>query len=101
MAILGVPFLRAYAAKFDRSSKTISLAKVPPGSTACSKCGPGLEASPAPRDDMVFNEQNAAAMQPARMKAKVPHLPLHKIRLPSWLNMLANHSADGGWHVKL
>lgn len=36
--ILGIPFLRAYMARFDRSNKTIGLAKVPVGSEYCSSC---------------------------------------------------------------
>jgi hypothetical protein len=36
--ILGIPFLRAYMARFDRSNKSIGLAKVPVGSEYCSSC---------------------------------------------------------------
>jgi len=37
--ILGMPFLRAYSARFDLSRKMIGLAKLPLGSNVCSSCG--------------------------------------------------------------
>lgn len=36
--ILGIPFLRAFVAKFDRSARTIGLAQVPLGSSFCASC---------------------------------------------------------------
>ena len=36
--ILGIPFLRAYMARFDRTKRTIGLAKVPVGSEYCASC---------------------------------------------------------------
>lgn len=37
--ILGIPWLRAFVAKFNRDSRTIGLASVPVGSTYCTSCG--------------------------------------------------------------
>ena len=36
--ILGIPFLRAFVSKFDRTARTVALAAVPVGSSYCSAC---------------------------------------------------------------
>lgn len=97
MAILGVPFMRAYAAKFDRAEKTITLAKVPADSKACSACSDGLTASPAPKTNQealdVFSA-DGTVMQPTRLRSTgIPHLPLREIQLPHWALKLANASS--------
>ena len=37
--IFGLPFLRRYAARFDRSAQTVALGEIPLGSSLCTHCG--------------------------------------------------------------
>jgi hypothetical protein len=79
MVILGIPFLRAYAAHLSRQGNgSISLSKVS-GSDMCTKCGVGSETTDV-----------ANALQPGGNATDVgasepPSIPLSKLHLPFWL----------------
>ena len=43
--IFGLPFLRRYAARFDRSAQTVALGEIPLGSSLCTHCGESHDAA--------------------------------------------------------
>jgi hypothetical protein len=83
MMILGVPFLRAFAAQFDRAKKTISLAQIPVGSQKCAGCSAEKEVpasgskSGAKADLLPFAGELTAS-------AQLPAVSLDKLRVPWW-----------------
>lgn len=94
MIILGVPFLRAFAAQFDRAKKTISLAKIPVGSQKCTACD--SKRADAPKEKAAPTETTHDLLPPVASGEKAaiatPKVSLDSIRLPWWAVRAAGNS---------
>lgn len=88
MIILGIPFLRAYAAKFDRSSKTIGLAELPMGASTCTTCAHGGAASVVRNADLKGSAVAHELLPPRPMSSggriSTPLMSMKNLRLPWW-----------------
>jgi len=100
--ILGLPFLRKYAGRFDRDSKTISLGSIPLGSSLCTHCGEthayAAQSSSALLAGSVSLAAAAGAMQPeaAPVQRQRPRLAPRSLRMPSWAHLV--HKDEDGQH---
>merc|ERR1719453_1179806 len=116
--ILGIPFLRAYAAKFNRAERKIALAAVPLGGDICTSCD-----SAAGLPTTSHSSQTAFSVltvsEPARGKPangirtllpneeisarnwpiKRPVLSMRHISLPTWIGGVAG-SPDESTHLR-
>lgn len=102
--IFGLPFLRRYAARFDRNSQTVGFGQIPLGSSLCTHCGE-THTSTTPsvlRGDSI---SLAAADSPGSLLPKAelglllkrerPVLKPQHLRLPSWLSRATRHPVTG------
>jgi len=94
--IFGLPFLRKYAARFDRTAQTVGLGEIPLGSSLCTHCGDS-HASSAPSALLAGSISLAASQQADAPAALIPEalqrrerpvLRRRHLRLPSWMHKL-------------
>merc|ERR1712054_85809 len=92
--IFGLPFLRRYAARFDRSAQTVGLGEIPLGSSLCTHCSDSHVAS-TPSALLAGSISLAAApvtaLQPKAevgliQSRKRPVLKRRHLRMPSWMH---------------
>jgi len=118
--IFGLPFLRRYAARFDRTAQTVALGEIPLGSSLCTHCGDSHGAS-APSALLAGSISLAAtpssqppADAPAGLgvlqpKADVglmlarerPVLRRKHLRMPSWMHRVTRHPVTGQHTISL
>lgn len=89
MAILGMPFLRAYASVFSRPAKTITLHPVPEGSNVCDGCTPSARSSFVSSDNfksLLPKADNAAFESAINAPTKLApaRVDRTKLRFPAW-----------------
>merc|ERR1719453_511838 len=102
--ILGIPFLRAYAAKFDRANRKIALAAIPLGGEVCTSCASTATEVPSssfahsqslhvltqgPRHTTniirtLLPEQRDESELP-KFASKRPRLSMRHLSLPTWV----------------
>ena len=92
LVILGMPFFREYAVRFDRPGRGMSVAKIPPGSNTCNACPAGstaVQTSPAatqaanallPSDPA---HQEAVYSEPT-LQSVYEGMLVGRLRLPFW-----------------
>jgi len=101
--ILGLPFLRKYAGRFDRDEKTISLGSIPLGSSLCTHCGETHAYAAQTSSALLAGSVSlaAGAMQPeaapAQAQRQRPRLAPRSLRMPSWAHLV--HKDQDGKHV--
>ncbi|KAL1523764.1 hypothetical protein AB1Y20_018689 [Prymnesium parvum] len=110
--IFGLPFLRRYAARFDRTAQTVSLGEIPLGSSLCTHCG-DTHASNTPSALLAgsISLAAAAAQHPGSLlpKAEVglllkrerPVIRPQHVRMPSWLSLTTRHPVTGAHTIAL
>ena len=92
--ILGLPFLRKYAAKFDRDEKTVSLGEIPLGSSLCTHCGETHSYAAQTSSAILAGSVSlaAGAMQPqpgpAVAQRQRPRLTPRYLRMPTWAHQV-------------
>jgi len=108
--IFGLPFLRRYAARFDRSAQTVGLGEIPLGSSICTHCGDTHTSSKA--SSLVAGSISLAAAPtvikgaaPTSLQPKAetgliltrerPVLRRKHIRMPSWMQHVTRHPVTG------
>lgn len=101
LAILGMPFLRAYSASFDRRDRTVGLSKLELGSKVCTGCAHhGMGASSVHK-----KHAETSALLPTGLRNKVmlppqgkghqdglqlPKLSVDRLMVPHWAVTAAN-----------
>jgi len=111
--IFGLPFLRTYAAGFDRSAHTVSLGQIPLGSSLCTHCGsshaPGVSTLIAdpPTGAISLAAGVPHSLQPEKESQLLvqtprerPTLKARHIRTPTWLHRVQKDS-QGRWTLSL
>eukprot|EP00966_Prymnesium_polylepis_P274840 6350284-Prymnesium_polylepis.1 len=109
--IFGLPFLRRYAARFDRNNQTVALGEIPLGSSLCTHCGdsheseaasallsgqaeqlssPAAHARPSKFNDAARSDVSPGALLPPSGAGLVRERPLLRpahVRMPSWMSL--------------
>ncbi|KAL1508024.1 hypothetical protein AB1Y20_007621 [Prymnesium parvum] len=88
--ILGLPFLRRYAARFDRFAQTVGLGEIPLGSSICTHCGTSHESNAVSSlfSDVAMSPQ-ALVPHPHQGPRSRPVLKRAYLRMPSWMHRSA------------
>ena len=88
--ILGMPFLRAYSATFNRESRQIGLAQLPLGSDVCTHCNDAptapafhAKAGSANLQSLLPSSKDALALKKAHA-VKPSAMSLKNLMLPTW-----------------
>lgn len=101
LVILGMPFFREYAVRFDRPGRGMSVAKIPPGSNTCNACPAGSTATPPSASTAANTAANALLpADPAQDAYPEPTLQsvyegmlAGRLRLPFWA-LQDEHATD-------
>jgi len=112
--IFGLPFLRAYAARFDRTAQTVGLGQIPLGSALCTRCDATHTSSAASvllagsisLAATSSTVQAASVLQPKAETGLVqtrerPIINRKHLLLPSWLARVQRHPETGVHTIKL
>ena len=106
LVILGMPFFREYAVRFDRPGRGMSVAKIPKGSQTCNMCPKGSTAEEiqkvADNAMLPFPENDPTdPLKDPQMEYSEPTLQdvyegmmAHRLRLPYWAVQDAHTVAD-------
>jgi len=104
LIILGMPFFREYAVRFDRPNRSMSVAKIPPGSSTCNTCPAGSTAPSTAASSTATQAANALlpsdpaqqedAYSAPTLQSVYEGMLAGRLRLPFWALQDELHAED-------
>ena len=88
--ILGMPFLRAYSATFNRETRQIGLAQLPLGSDLCTNCNdaptgpPALHAKGSHAIQTLLPSKETQQLLKRHLPVKPSVMSFKALRMPTW-----------------